>query len=891
MSHALSGIDPSLTELILRCTPPRPSRKLLLRSRLSLTHGALADAPVVLLHAPPGFGKSSLLTQWRQEILELGDAVAWIAPDPATHARRLAAALALAVRVGCARPNFGAALLSGTSLFPGVREAMTSWLADAALTPLRIVLMIDEAANLCEDAVAGLIYLMHNAPPNLRIVVASRAPLDDAVADLVSYGSCAVLGADDLRFQLGETIAFLRERLGPRIDADSAARIHGCADGWPQGVHLALGALQRGVDARELVGTVDPRDPDHALFEPLCSGLSAADIRLLTLSAPCEMLHPRLCQALTGEPGSAEHLAQLVQATPFFFVVDDAGWFRCNALTRQAFQARFAKLPAQEQSQLHGRAMEWFVREGMFDQAARHARRAGMHERANDLAERCFYDAVMQGRLASVLEWLDQFPPGELARRPRLRTAAAWALALGDRHEQAEALVRDILADPDQEEWLHYECALIRSGAALFADDPDAFVRIMQPWTQVPPPTREARLLQMHVNRLAMVDILRGLPAQARRHQSNVPTGRFGPGQVYAMRWSEWIHALSYVWAGQMRLAEPLLQRSLQSCDAELGRLHPLACMLAALLALVLYEANRIDEAVAVQADRLDVLERAGLPDALLLGMRTAVRVAAAQGLEHHALDIAEALEAAGDARGLPRLSLAGLGEQVRLHAAHGRVETCQALLRRIDAVMSQPDLPAGPLWRGAAAVLAQAARAHVAIAEHRWNDAELLLAQAQEVAAEQGAGRLQVVAMGLRAYVAERSGGEGGPLLEEALGLARAYGLWRSLQDSHPGVAAAMARLRDKSSAAPQEAAPAAAHPTPAARSPGAASVLTPKERSILELLARNLSNKEVARALGVGEATIKWHLKNLFAKLDAGSRRQVVIRARVLGFLGADD
>ena len=56
-----------------------------------------------------------------------------------------------------------------------------------------------------------------------------------------------------------------------------------------------------------------------------------------------------------------------------------------------------------------------------------------------------------------------------------------------------------------------------------------------------------------------------------------------------------------------------------------------------------------------------------------------------------------------------------------------------------------------------------------------------------------------------------------------------------------------------------------------------------------MLELLARNLSNKEIARAMQIGEETIKWHLKNLFGKLDAGTRKQVVRRAQLLGLLEA--
>jgi LuxR family maltose regulon positive regulatory protein len=62
---------------------------------------------------------------------------------------------------------------------------------------------------------------------------------------------------------------------------------------------------------------------------------------------------------------------------------------------------------------------------------------------------------------------------------------------------------------------------------------------------------------------------------------------------------------------------------------------------------------------------------------------------------------------------------------------------------------------------------------------------------------------------------------------------------------------------------------------------------MLTPKEREVLELLARKLSNKEIAHILAVTQETVKWHLKNLFAKVEAGSRRHAISRALTLGLL----
>jgi DNA-binding CsgD family transcriptional regulator len=64
-------------------------------------------------------------------------------------------------------------------------------------------------------------------------------------------------------------------------------------------------------------------------------------------------------------------------------------------------------------------------------------------------------------------------------------------------------------------------------------------------------------------------------------------------------------------------------------------------------------------------------------------------------------------------------------------------------------------------------------------------------------------------------------------------------------------------------------------------------AGLLTPREREVVQLLALNYSNKEIAIALQVSDQTVKWHLKKIFGKLDAGSRKHAVTRARTLGVI----
>ncbi|MGH8263114.1 MAG: response regulator transcription factor, partial [Steroidobacteraceae bacterium] len=146
-------------------------------------------------------------------------------------------------------------------------------------------------------------------------------------------------------------------------------------------------------------------------------------------------------------------------------------------------------------------------------------------------------------------------------------------------------------------------------------------------------------------------------------------------------------------------------------------------------------------------------------------------------------------------------------------------------------------------------------------------------------------------------AFVLDRCGEKTLGQLREAADLARSYGLAHVFADAHPALGA-WARETLAGDAA-ERAQGVGAHPSPmhaapppreAAKSRATPSMaLTPKEREVLELLARNLSNKEIGRAMQVGEETIKWHVKNLFAKLDAGTRKQVVSRARILGLLEA--
>ena len=889
--------DNPASALLLKVTPPRVPRDLLVRARLRSDDPKFRERPVIVLQAPAGFGKTALLAQWRREFLAHGSVVAWFASQEDDDPQRFVRSLALAVRLGSGRQTFGHALIESV---PAGLEGITAWLAEVAQSALDVILMIDEADRLPGPSRKALTYLLHNTPANLRVVVAARPERDLGVGDLVPYGQCEMIGASTLRFQLDETLALIGDRFSQRADADSAARLHELTEGWPLGLQLALSAVAHSADPRATINAITTRSGqlhDH-LVNALFAKLDPDDAEFLTRIAIVDDLHADLCSAMTGMVDAAERLARLARETPLLVASEGSDWLRMHMVARDALRQRFAKLRPVVRSELHSRASAWLAGQGMLEQAAQHALDAGQRQQAYDLAERCLYENVLtRGRLGAVLDWLGRLPGAELDRRPRLLLAAAWALAISERHAEAQAMVERILAHSGSDAAMRCECALILSAAAGYADDPDRFAELHDPWAESPPLT-DPQLLYVHANRKAFRALFEGNPAQARHCQQQAPRGDFGDAFRHLALRGEYITALSYLWEGQVLLTESLLRPALASAEEDLGRRDPFVCMLAALLAAAVWERDQPREAAAFLANRLDVLERSGLPDAVMLGFRTVARIAAAEGAEHRTLEYLEAMHAVGLGRNLPRIAVASLADQIRMHARRYRAETCRELCERLDAFLSRKDVPSGKLWRRSVDWMHQLAHANAAIAAQDWRNALDALARAGTAAEAMGLGRVRIEVMALRAFALDHCGEKSVALLREAIDLAKTYGLARLFVDAHPAVGDWAQRVvAEESGAADVRGVPAvgAVRPLAAPMRPlrpqesraTPSMALTPKEREVLELLARNLSNKEIARAMQIGEETIKWHLKNLFGKLNAGSRDHLLHRARMVGIL----
>jgi LuxR family transcriptional regulator, maltose regulon positive regulatory protein len=877
------------TDPVLRSMPPRFPRNVISRPRLNIAGHRLQDRAVIVVQTPSGFGKTTLLGQWRREALARGDAVAWVTADGGEDSRRLLDCLIEAVRLACGRPYFGEDLRGKGNAELTPLAGVNGWLAELARVSIPTLLIIDETERLTPGNFAVLTYLLHNLAPNLQVVLGVRSGVELSISDLLDRGQAVALGSQYLRFHLDETIAVVRSRFGGKVQTDTAATLHELTEGWALGLQMLMETIEKGGDPRHALPTASTHElrRGDSFVENLLAQLPPDDEEFLIRISGLDLVHPQLCQAIEASALAKERLARLIRETPLF-VVDGSEWVRVHRLVRDVLRQKLHSLPHCDQLELRMRATRWLTAQGLLHEAAWQAHAAGEHSLAYDLAEQCLHAAVSQGQQEKVLLWLELLPEPELHARPRLRVAAAWALALSERHGEAAALVSDLIDNTGIDPQLRCDSALVASDAAYYADDLERCRHLFEVWRDGQSANPPPRLQQMHANRQAAIEIFLGNPAQARHCIQAVPKEDFGEGYRYGIRWGHYFTGLSYLREGQVVLAEEVLRPALVSADADLGRHNHLSCMTAALLAAAVFERGQTDEAAEILANRLDVLKKVGTPDSVMLAYRTAARIAAAKGMENRAFDLLATLHAIGASRGLPRLCIVSLAEQIRFHACRFRSDSCRAAMNRFQQLAEHESRLSTRAWQQPMRLLQSMSQAYVALSHRSWPGVLEALALAAEVtdALKQGECRLQIQA--LRAYALEQEGTASASAMQEAITLAKTFGLARVFADTHPAVAEWAKTLEEKSLEQGRTPLPSSAAPRrESLPTVPPCMVLTPKERDVLEFLGRKFSNKEIAHAMAIAETTVKWHVKNLCGKLDAGSRWHAVQRAHALGLI----
>ncbi|RQS24186.1 MULTISPECIES: LuxR C-terminal-related transcriptional regulator [Burkholderia] len=890
-------LDP---QLVLKTTPPRMSDSLIPRGRLALDHLGLSHKPAIVIQAPAGFGKTSLLMQWRRSAQGAGAVVIWFTADESDDAKRFARAIGYGLTNAKTQKGSEPTFLRWLRDQESGMAALTGLLAQISDQPFDTVVIVDNAERSGGDGLHdALAYLIRNAPANLQVIIGARTGAVLDIPEIADHNIVARLSNEELTFTYDETIAAIGKHFGNKVGAEAAGRLHEQTEGWPLGLQLVIATLKKSLDVHAAIRGISASagDVQRYFVENLIGRLAPDLCDFLTRIAIFDMIHPELCAAVFPGRDVSDMLVRLERDTPVFMHAEGVPWMRMHALARDFLLTRFHALPTEEQRQISERACTWLTAHAFYEEAARHALLAGQEDVAYELAEKTLYQIGYRGNLSEVLKWVDRLPPPELRRRPALWTAAAWSLALTNRRREAERVVEYIVSEYGDDAQQQFEAALIKAVAASFDDQPERFLESIGPAIIQSPPALDEKTGRIYKNVLGFLSFQQGDLGKARHFWVQAAQARSSDAADYSSGFAEFGIGLSYLWEGQFRTVEQYMRAALTRCEQEMGRRNPVCSMMAAVLAAALWELGGTQEPQAILSYRLDVLERAGVPEAIMLAYLTLSRLAMQAGQEPRALEYLDAMAVLGETRAMPRLQIAAVCEQVRLHARAARPETVARLCRKLDEVCHGLNVVSRTAIDSWVTLHRSRALAYQALALRDWTAALEHLTVSAACADRMSLGRDSVEIRLLRA-VALRCSTEGdvSELFKESLSLARACGMVRTLLDTHPDALDSLREIsketdfrvgdliqgRSVDRPAPVETDTETKHGGTYANA-----LLTSKEREILDLIARSMSNKQIAIALDISAGTVKWHVKNIFAKLDAGTRAHAVKRANLLGIL----
>ena len=366
---------------------------------------AAAQAPVITVVAPPGYGKTTLLAQWAQRI---GPRVAWVSCDEKDNDPVvLLSALAVALdRIEPVDPGIFWALASsgaGITVVPRFVSAVA-----AMRRPVTVVLDHAEAVTnkQCLNTVAELVL---HLPPGWRFALASRSGVPLPAARLRAQGGITEISAGDLAMGPQEAFCLLK---GAGAEAGEAAvrDLLQRTEGWPAGLYIAALAMKSGTRQREAGYTFTGDDifMGDYLRSELLDRVSGAEASFLARTSVLDRMCGPLCDAVLGEKGSGRVLDRMESRNLLVVPLDRRReWYRYHHLLRELLQSELRRREPDLVADLHFRAAAWFEANGMPEAALEHAHAAGDYDRLTRLVLRLQQPVWASGRVETVLRWME----------------------------------------------------------------------------------------------------------------------------------------------------------------------------------------------------------------------------------------------------------------------------------------------------------------------------------------------------------------------------------------------------------------------------------------------------------------------------------------------------
>ena len=425
--------------------PPVPTRSLVSRNRLIDLLRAGGRRRVVLIHAPSGFGKSTLAAQWREELVRDGVAVAWLTIDDDDNnvVWFLAHLLESLRRV---RPALAASLgqvLEEHGDHAG-RYVLTTLIDEIHDDDDRIALVIDDWHRVSDPATtAALGFLLEHGCHHMQIIVTSWSRAGLPVSRLRIQDELVEIGCESLCFNDSEARSFLNDVGGLQLSGSDVDALTASTDGWAAALQLAALSLRGGGDANSLIGRLSGASDvvGEFLAENVVDTLEPELREFLLATSITERTCGGLASVLAGVTRGQVMLEEVERRGLFLQRVDDdPGWYRYHQMFAEFLRGRLTHDRPDHLEELHRIASAWFADHGYLNEAVDHAL-AYDPIRAVDLVEQDETNLLEQSKMTTLLGIVQKLPPQIVASRARLQLTIAWANLLLQRQGPMQAAV------------------------------------------------------------------------------------------------------------------------------------------------------------------------------------------------------------------------------------------------------------------------------------------------------------------------------------------------------------------------------------------------------------------------------------------------------------------
>ncbi len=902
--------------------PPRP--ELISRSHLIERLNEGLHRKLTFISAPAGFGKTTLVSHWLQQ---LNMPAGWLSLDEFDNdpIRFLIYFIAALQQVN---PDIGLTIqttLQSPQPLPS-NSLLPLLINDLATLPNKIVLVLDDYHLIEAKFIhADLNFLLDHLPPQLHLVITSRADPPFPLARLRAHDQMTELREDDLRFTAAEAVAFLNEVMGLNLSAEDVATLETRTEGWVAGLQLAALSIQRQQDPSGFI-TAFAGD-DHYIVDYLAAEVlnqqPEETQRFLLQTSILNRMNGPLCNAVTGSEDGQVMLETLQQANLFVIPLDNKRrWYRYHHLFAEFLHNQLQHMsdlrkmgesdePVSHKNreylaELHHRASHWYEQNGFTAEAIEHGLAAGDSNQVATLLEKHADQLLWQsGHISALLRWLDALPEAMVRTRPRLAITKAAILveSFTDPLETVEGLLQAaetvLQAEgrsgnapaengSNNRQALLTEIDIIRASLARYHGDIARSIELIrQALERVP--KDNVFLREGATQMLAIAQSSLGQMGEARRIFAGALKINQAAGDSYGLTLATAYLVEVLTVQGQLQQAKQVFREVLPA----IGERHsPDVGMVYINIGEVFREWDQLGAADHYLRQGIELCQPFEAFAAMVVtGHITLARVLQAQGNLTDALNLLR--------------SAPPLRESDTIYYPSARLAAYQARLW-----LAQGNLTAATYWAQNSGLRLEAAPgdyryeidyltlARILMAQQNFDEATVLLARLQQAAeAGERMGRvIEILMLKALTYQAQNKLDQALTDLKQALMLAEPEGYIRLFIDEGEPMARLLRQAISQGIALNYAATLRAAYKgeqktastvTPPLYGTILAEPLSERELEVLRLIAQGMTNREAAEKLVIATSTVKKHLENIYSKLNVNNRTQAIAQARALKLL----